>query len=216
MQRRSWIGAVLIALTLVTAACAAGVTGRGAHELAGSVGWDSFHASYDGGGAVTTSTLLVSPTYGYFFVDNLQIQTRLTVAYTSAAGQIGGYSVSGSSTVWAPMVGVVAHAPVSNTYVPYLGLGVGWSWYSDSEGTDAAGTSIFPIVVGGAKVFVTDSTALDLGLFYMHQANAGHSEGVDASDWGLTAGLSLFLGSKVAPAESSRRDDGMYPGGWWD
>lgn len=194
-----------ISLLLAVSVCEAGATARGTHEILGSLGWDTFSVSDDETGEASLALLEFSPTYGYFFVDNVEAQFRSTVVSLHLDGELGSYRADYSATIWTPLVLVLAHAPVSTRYFPYLGIGFGGSWFFDSEGTETDATLVLPIVCAGGKMLVTENAAVNVELYYVHHENALYSEDLDANGFGLTLGLSLFLGPDArSEADESR------------
>lgn len=193
---RFW--AIVLALLLTVGVCHASVVTQGTHEILGSFGWDKFSISEEGGEG-SLSMLEFSPTYGYFFLDNIEAQFRVTVASLHLDGQVGHYGLDYSATIWSPLALVLLHAPISDTYFPYVGIGFGGSYFSDSEGTESEGTTILPIICLGGKMLVTETVAVNIEFYYMHQEDALYVEGLDANAYGLTAGLSLLLGLQAQP-----------------
>ncbi|MFH1689754.1 MAG: hypothetical protein ABIE42_05885 [Candidatus Eisenbacteria bacterium] len=111
---------------------------------------------------------------------------------------MGSYDSDYSATIWSPLVLALAHLPASDRYFPYAGVGFGWSFFSDSEGTESESTTVLPIVCGGSKILVTERAAVNIEVYYMHQENALYIEDLDASQFGITVGLSFLLGSQAS------------------
>lgn len=201
-------GAVFL---LAAPLCHAGITAQGTNEIMGSFGWNRYSVWDDQSGEASLSLFQFSPTYGYFFAENLEFQARLTIAGLHVDGEVGSYGADLSATIWSPTGIVLGHAAISETYVPYFGVGLGGSWYSDSEGSETDATLVLPIVVLGAKMLVTQSAAVNIEFYYTHHENAVYSEELHANEFGLAIGLSLFLGSRAAPEE---REERWHPLDW--
>lgn len=198
-----WLAGIVLLLSV--ALCQAGIATKGTHEVMGSFSWDKFSLDDESGGA-SLSTLTFTPTYGYFFFDNFECQVRLAVASANING-----SSDYTSTTWTPIVAVLGHAPVSGKYIPYLGVGLGASWFSDSEGSDSEATLVAPMVVAGGKMLVAERAAMNIELFYMRQQNALYLEDVDANEYGISLGFSVFFGPE---ASGGMEETKWHPLGW--
>jgi hypothetical protein len=89
----------------------------------------------------------------------------------------------------------LAHLPTSDRYIPYAGVGWGWAFLSDSEGTEFENTTLLPIICGGSKILVSERTTVNIEVYYMHHENALFIEDLDASQFGITVGLGFLLGA---------------------
>src|SRR5688500_9957033 len=135
--------------TIIRQAGVGGTVGyarAGVLELGGSAGF-AFAEDY--------SQMNLSPTIGWFLVDNLELSAILSISYIETGDE--------SSTLWSALAEPSYHLPFNRSVFGFLGLGVGAAHVSD-VGT---GFAIAPRVC--ANFMVCRSGVLTTSLWYMYQ-----------------------------------------------
>jgi hypothetical protein len=94
----------------------------------------------------------VSPMFGWFVADNIELSTIVGVSNIKAGDQ--------SSTVWSALVEPSYHVPFNRTTFGFLGVGIGAAYVSDL----GAGLAVAPRI--GANVLVGRSGVLTPSLSY--------------------------------------------------
>ncbi len=166
----------------------AGPLDQGSKELTGGVAFESTSYSYEDFDLGTQSTLTLTPGFGYFVADNMELRGDLIFTRISASnGSTESFTIYGAdaSFIW--------HFGAGDGFVPFVGGGLGMRAASDSEDGDYDTTFVLPVIVGGGRVFLTDSAALNIWVFYNHQMNALFVEDINGNQFGLNVGFSVFL-----------------------
>ena len=210
MRLATTLCAACAVVVLSAAICEAGIASKGTQEIMGSLLWDKYTVSDDDESA-SLSAFVLTPTYGYFFVDNYELQVRLEIANLRGEEKLGSHDSDYSATTWTPIVALLGHASISESYLPYLGVGFGGSWFGDSEGSETEATTIVPVILLGGKMLVTERAAINVEVHYMRELNALYTEDLEGSDFGLTVGISLFFGAEAGP---ETEDERWHPLGW--
>jgi len=190
---------ILLLLTLVVSLSFAvnAQTEKGKWLVSGStnVGFNSVSTKYKNNGmsvdGAKVNTFNVSPSVGYFVVDNLSIGLGVDYNTSSTKDEIGDKISSSTFTVM-PMA---TYFFTKNTTIkPYLGAGAGYASYEQKIGSIAQTNNGFAWgVEGGLAYFVSPKIALDLGLGYGQVSVKESGITVNANTFGAKVGFSLFL-----------------------
>ncbi len=180
--------AVLVVL-LSSSVALSGPLDKGSHELSGRFTFDRTsysHKDYDDTAAETVIEFM--PSYGYFVADNWELAFGVPIIYAS-----DDFWGDWSQTIYGAQFGVLYHFNGGGTTVPYVGAGLGLASASDSEDTEYETMWVLPALVGGLRVFFTDSACLNFEAYYYHQMNGLFAEDITGHQIGLRAGFSVFL-----------------------
>jgi len=157
-------------------------TAKGRIELGGNIDFD--HQSFDGGSA---SGLTIAPRVGYFIKPKWELEPTVLISHSS----FGDYS----SSSFGLLFDVAYHFEKSSDakYLPYLIGGLGFISYGGDVGDNDNMSMVLPHLGGGIKYFFTNTALIRTELFFEHVTNAGGAEDASANDFGLTAGVSIFI-----------------------
>jgi len=162
-------------------------TAKGRIELGGTV--DFTRTSYEN---FSSTDISVLPGIGYFVIPKLSLEPKLLISHTS-------YSPDEGEGISATHFGAIFHAVYhferagESKYVPFLFGGAGFVSHSGDVGDADQMTMILPDVGGGIKIFVTNDAVIRAALYYQRASNAGGVKDADASEFGLRAGVSIFV-----------------------
>ena len=178
---------VIFVFALFSAAFAQEKTAKGRIELGGSVVFD--HASYDNG-SITDITIM--PRMGYFIIPKLALEPTLLMENYSVDPD-GGDSYS--ATDIGALLNVAYHfeGQSGSKFVPFIFAGLGFVSHSGDVGAADEMTMIMPDLGGGIKYFFTDNALIRAEAFYQRVSNANGVKDADASEFGLRAGVSIFI-----------------------
>ena len=162
-------------------------TAKGRVEVGGDISF--IHNSYDGGSITQMS---IMPRIGYFVIPKLAVEPKLLVSHFSVNPE---YGDDYSTTDFGAIFSAAYHfeGASENQYVPFIFGGLGFISHSGDVGDADEMTMIMPDIGGGIKVFFTDDALLRAELFYQHVSNANGVKDADADDFGLRAGVSIFV-----------------------
>jgi opacity protein-like surface antigen len=184
------------ALTLVvclalaaTALC--GPFEQGTKELSGSAAWATASYSYEDEDLGSETALRLAPGFGYFITDSTEFRLQLPVTFSSYDWDF--WRADYSETTWGPQFAILYHFAGSESFVPFVGAGVGMSLASNSEDDEFETVFILPSAHAGFRSFFTESACLTTELLYQHQNNALYIEDVSANVFGLTVGIGVFF-----------------------
>jgi hypothetical protein len=157
-------------------------TAHGRIELGGNIDFD--HQSFDGGSA---SGLTIAPRVGYFIKPKWELEPTLLFSHSS----YGDFSYSSVGL----LCDVAYHFEKNKDaqYLPYVIGGLGFQSYSGDVGDNDNTSLIFPHLGGGIKYFFTNTALIRTELYFEHVTNSGGAKDADANDFGLTAGVSIFI-----------------------
>jgi hypothetical protein len=157
-------------------------TAKGRIELGGNI--DFSHQSFDGGSA---SGLTIAPRVGYFIKPKWELEPTLLVSHSSFGDC--------SSSSFGLLFDVAYHFEKNKDakYLPYVIGGLGFKTYSGDVGNNDNTSLILPHLGGGIKYFFTNTALIRTELFFEHVTNSGGAKDSDSNDFGLTAGVSIFI-----------------------
>lgn len=162
-------------------------TAQGRTELGGDFYF--VHSSYDNG---SITNLTISPRVGWFIAPGLALEPRFLMAHQTVSPDGGeDYSVTDFGTIF--NVAYHFEGTSGSHYVPFLFGGIGFVTHGGDVGAADEMTLILPDIGGGFKFFITDHALLRTEFFYQHVSNALGWEDVDADEFGLRAGVSIFV-----------------------
>jgi hypothetical protein len=162
-------------------------TAEGRTELGGDLYF--IHSAYEDG---SITTLTVSPRVGFFIGPGLALEPRLLLVHqTVSPGGGGDYS----ATDFGAIFNVAYHfeGASGSNYVPFLFGGIGFVTHGGDVGSADHMTLILPDIGGGFKFFFTDHALFRTEVFFQHVSNASGLEDVDADEFGIRAGVSIFV-----------------------
>jgi outer membrane protein W len=184
--------ALALVACLALAASASGAPfGKGSKELTGSAAWATASYSYEEEDVGSETALTIAPGFGYFATDNMELRLELHLTFQSVDWEY--WRSDYSQTAWGPQFAVLYHFSGTESFVPFIGAGVGMSMASDSEDGDYETVMILPSAHVGFRSFFTESACLTTELLYQRQNNALYAEDVSANVFGLTVGLGVFF-----------------------
>lgn len=153
--------------------------------------------SYDG---PKVSTFSITPSVGYFVIDNLAAGIDLSYISTKTKVDMPYINENYESTTstFAIMPNATYYFPTGSSFRPYVGAGVG---YGTSKGTESdavlSGSESAGGLLWGAKggfVYLMNSTVgLDLGLGYNSFQNKKDNVTTNVGTFGVNLGVSFFL-----------------------
>jgi hypothetical protein len=196
MKKVSMIIMILVAVSFVPlnfAFSAGEKTAKGRIEVGGDFGFDRSSVSYDGLD-ITSTTISVMPRIGYFVIPKLAIEPKLMIVNTSESSDPEIFE-NYSATHLGAVLNVAYHfeGKGESKYVPFIFGGFGFVSHSGDVGEADEMTMILPDLGGGIKIFVTNDALIRGELFYTRSSNAGGVKDADGSDFGLRAGVSIFV-----------------------
>ncbi len=162
-------------------------TAQGRTELGGDFYF--VHSSYEDG---SITQLIISPRVGWFVGPGLALEPRFLMAHqTESPEGEEDYSVTDFGAIF--NVAYHFEGTSGSDYVPFLFGGIGFVTHGGDVGVADEMTLIFPDIGGGFKFFITDHALLRTEFFYQHVSNALGWEDLDADEFGLRAGVSIFV-----------------------
>lgn len=191
MKRVSLIIMILLVAAFIPmnfAFSAGDKTAKGRVELGGDAYFT--HTSYsDTYYDFSETSIGVMPRVGYFVIPRLAIEPRLLVAHSSESNHEYDYSWTDFGVIF----NGAYHFENTVSYVPFVFGGFGFVSHSGDVGDADEMTLIMPDVGGGIKFFFSNDGVLRVELFYQRLSNADGMKDVDANDFGLRAGVSVFV-----------------------
>ncbi|MFH1335629.1 MAG: outer membrane beta-barrel protein [Candidatus Zixiibacteriota bacterium] len=187
MKKVICIMLAVLVLSAFSTAFAQEKTAKGRIELGGSVVFD--RTSYDNG-SITDITIM--PRMGYFIIPKLALEPTLLMENYSVDPD-GGDSYS--ATDMGALLNVAYHfeGQSGSKFVPFIFGGIGFVSHSGDVGAADEMTMILPDLGGGVKIFFTDNALIRAEAFYQRVSNANGVKDADASEFGLRAGVSIFV-----------------------
>jgi hypothetical protein len=178
----------LVSFVLPNSAFSAGEkTAGGRTELGGDFYF--IRTSYENG---SVTNLVISPRIGWFVSPRLAIEPKLLLVHQSIDPDWGGsYSATDFGTIFS--VAYHFEGKSESDYVPFLFGGIGFVSHSGDVGSADELTMILPEIGGGVKFFFTRYALLRAELFFQNVTNANGVEDNDATEFGLRAGVSVFV-----------------------
>jgi len=164
-------------------------TAKGRIELGGNIDFDN--TSYE---HFSTTSISITPGLGFFVIPKLSLEPKLLFQHYSVNWE-SGFFEDYSTTHFGALFHVVYHFEGSSEskFIPFIFGGAGFASHSGDVGEADEMTMILPDIGGGIKVFVTNDAVIRSALFYQHTSNAGGVKDADANDFGLRAGVSIFV-----------------------
>jgi outer membrane protein len=143
-------------------------------------------------GDLTSTVFSVTPSVGYFVIDNLAV--GLDLSFTSNKNDNGDTDVTTSSFSVLPMGTYFFDA--GESFKPYVGAGVGLISTSSGDEDINKSSGLAIRGKGGVAYFLNESIALDFSVQYLNssQKNKENSDVVTKnSSFGVGFGFSIFL-----------------------
>ncbi|MDY3338596.1 outer membrane beta-barrel protein [Riemerella anatipestifer] len=154
-----------------------GKTNLGFNSVSTKVKYDG--KSYDAG---KVSTFNISPSVGYFVMDNL----ALGLEFNFLSSKEG----NSSSSTLSFLPNATYYFSTGSQFRPYLGVGVGYG--SNTTGDVSVGGLAWGVKGGG--VYMLNKTAgINLGLGYSQFSTTNNNATTTAGAFGVNAGFSLFF-----------------------
>ena len=147
------------------------------------------HSAYE---HVSVTNLTISPRFGWFISPGLALEPRFLLVHQTINPE-GGNDYS--ATDFGAIFNVAYHfeGRSESHYVPFLFAGIGFVSHFGDVGPYDEWTMILPDMGAGVKFFFTDHAVFRAELFYQHVSNALGLEDLDADEFGLRAGVSIFI-----------------------
>lgn len=178
--------ALLTVLAVTVSAAGQVPIQQGSREFLGSFAWATASYTYEDEDVLSQAALGLAPGFGYFVADGTELRFMFPITFVS-------YDSEYSQMTYGPQAAILFHFGGTESFVPYVGAGVGATWASDSEDDDYETIWILPSLHVGARSFFSESACLTTEFLYQHQSNALHYEDMSANVFGLTAGFSVFF-----------------------
>ena len=179
-------------LLLLPVAAGADSLAPGTLELAPSFSFGHSSLSASGNNLENSTTVNLNTTVGYCFTGPLELAGTVLLGYQSFSLG-GGYSASTSLTLTGITGGLIYNFnTASGPMIPFAEAGIGVVGYSGDLAVGTAATVIAPTVSIGTRVMVGHSGSVNFAFNYEHQLHAGGIDQVDANNFGLSVGMSLF------------------------
>jgi outer membrane protein len=162
---------------------------------ASNIGFNSVSTKFKSDGMSVdgpkVNTFNVSPSIGYFVIDNLSVGLSLGYTNTSTKGEVDEKVSSSTFTVLPSLT----YFFTKNTSVkPYLAAGAGYASFKEKYGSVAETNGGFAWEAqGGLAYFVSQKAAISLGLGYGQVSVEQSGFSVNANTLGAKIGFSLFL-----------------------
>jgi hypothetical protein len=170
-------------------------TAKGRIELGGNVGFTHESYKYKSESAGSWTDLTVMPRVGYFVIPKLAVEPTLLISHTS-----WGDGTSYSVTNFGALLNVAYHFEGKSEakFVPFVFGGAGFLSHSGDVGETNGEKNdkmslIAPHAGGGIKFFFTNTALIRAELFYEHVTNEDGVKDYKADEFGLTAGVSIFV-----------------------
>lgn len=175
------------AVPLGPARAAGDKTAEGRAELGGDFYF--VHSAYED---ASITTLTISPRVGWFIGPGLALEPRLLLVHQTISPE--GWDDQ-SATDFGAIFNVAYHfeGRSDSDYVPFLFGGIGFVTHFGDVGPYDEWTMILPDMGAGVKFFFTDHAVFRAELFYQHVLNANGMKDVDADEFGIRAGVSIFV-----------------------
>jgi opacity protein-like surface antigen len=159
----------------------------GVLELAGST---SFAVNYQKQGDRETTHLRLTPSIGYFILDPLEMQLRVSYIFDNVhESSVTDDRSEGFLFTLGPSYNFRS---VSNVLIPYLGIDFGTYYqHLSSSVSSRSGVQLALGMGAGLRWMFTDNVGLKLGFQYVH--GFGSDDLGDSDFLGLEIGISLFI-----------------------
>ncbi|HLV50371.1 MAG TPA: OmpW family outer membrane protein [Flavobacterium sp.] len=201
--------AAVILATAVYAQTENNPTERGNWVISGSTSLN-FNSTtpttkYDGKSqdGIKTSNLMITPSFGYFAIDNLAIGMDLELSSQKTEVYDGYNSVyrDVKRTIFAVIPSATYYFFTDSRALPYIGAGAGYaSAKSKVEASETENDNFFAWKVkGGISYMITNDIAVDFGLNYNQLSTKYNSTSINpeykliAKNFGASIGFSIFL-----------------------
>jgi hypothetical protein len=147
------------------------------------------HTSYEN---YSTTNLVFMPRVGFFVSPGLAIEPRFLIIHQSVDWEYGG---DASATDFGMIFNLAYHfeGKSESDYVPFVFGGVGFVTHSGDVGSADELTMVLPEIGGGVKFFFSKYALLRAELYFQNVTNANGYEDNDATEFGLRAGVSIFV-----------------------
>ncbi|HLW62253.1 MAG TPA: OmpW family outer membrane protein [Flavobacterium sp.] len=201
--------AVVILATTVNAQTENNPTERGNWVISGSTSLN-FNSTtpttkYDGKSqdGIKTSNLIITPSFGYFVIDNLAIgmDLELSSQKTEIYDDYNSVYRDAKRTIFAVIPSATYYFSTDSRVFPYIGAGAGYaSAKSKVETSETENDNFFAWKVkAGISYMITNDIAVDFGLNYNQLSTKYNSTSINpehkliAKNFGATLGFSIFL-----------------------
>lgn len=190
---------ILLLLTLAAglnvAANAQTEKGKWLVSGASNIGFNSVSTKFKADGMSVdgpkVNTFNISPSVGYFVVDNLSVGLSLGYTNTSTKDEDG---EKASSSTFTFLPSLTYFFTKNTTVKPYLGAGAGYASFKEKYGSVAETNGGFAWEVqGGLAYFVNQKAAINFGLGYGEVSVEQSGFTVNANTFGAKIGFSLFF-----------------------
>jgi hypothetical protein len=147
------------------------------------------HSAYEHG---SITNLTISPRFGWFVSPGLALEPRFLLVHQTVNPEVGN---DFSATDFGAIFNVAYHfeGRRDSDYVPFLFGGIGFVTHSGDVGNADEVTMILPDLGAGIKFFFTDHAVFRAEFFFQHVSNAFGLEDMDADEFGIRAGVSIFI-----------------------
>jgi len=187
---------VLFVLGLFSSAFAQTKTAKGQIELGGDVAFGMSTYSVEEGEYLidNTTDFTLYPRFGYFVIPKLEIEPRLIFSRYSINYKSEDFE-DWSFTTLGAIFAVAYNFETAGKMVPFVFGGFGFQTYSSDPKPekDYETTMILPTVGGGIKAFLTDHGVIRFEAFYERHDKAGGVDKLTSNNFGIRAGVSVFL-----------------------
>ena len=159
----------------------------GVLELAGST---SFAVNYQKQGGRETTHLRLTPSIGYFILDPVEVQLRVSYIFDNVhESSVTDDRSEGFLFTLGPAYNFRS---VSNVLIPYLGIDFGTYYqHLSSSVSSRSGVQLALGMGAGCRWMFTENLGLKLGFQYVH--GFGSDDLGDTDFLGLEIGISLFI-----------------------
>jgi len=160
--------------------------GKGTIELGGNVYYISSWFSQDGNLLSSVNYFLITPRVGFSKTGIIEIEPELIL------GRAGDDNPD-FSYIFGGIMNFDYNFKTSGSIKPFLFAGTGFLRYSSERRGNIKTSLILPDLGGGARIFMTEKSALRLEVFYQNMSNYLGYEGLNATNFGFRGGFSVFL-----------------------
>lgn len=147
-----------------------------------------------------TTNFTVTPSFGYFVIDNLAIGMDLELStHTIKAEASVTSSEEYKNTAFSAIPSVTYYFSTDSRAFPYIGAGAGYASVKSMYGNVETQNDNFFVwrVKGGISYLITNDVSVDLGLNYNQLStkinDTNPEQKIIAKNFGATLGFSIFL-----------------------
>jgi outer membrane protein len=181
---------VLFVLGLFSSSFAQTKTAKGKIEIGGDASVQMYSQSSDGHKIKSGTLFQLYPRVGYFVIPKLELEPTLIFESSSSKPEGGKTS---TTTHFGGVFSVSYNFEGATNLVPFLFGGIGFLSNSITDEESLKTTLILPDIGAGIKYFITEKGVIRAELFYRRLSNAEGCKDLKQNNFGLRAGLSIFL-----------------------